>query len=253
MTANRRKYHEELLAIMDENKKTGRVPRVLLHSCCAPCSSYCIETLARGFYVTVFYYNPNIYPDEEYELRVREQERFIREFSEHMTHEPTIGEASASKKPSRQNSAYMTQQDIESDYPFGFHVDFIEGDFEKDRFYNEVARGLEDEPERGRRCEKCFDLRLSETAKRAAADGYDYFCTTLTISPQKDPVLLNTIGERLASEYGVPFLPSEFRKCDGYKRSTEISREFGMYRQDYCGCVYSYNERRNQKEYNDQT
>ncbi len=207
MGANRRKYHEELLAIMEENNKTGRIPRVLLHSCCAPCSSYCIETLSRGFYVTVFYYNPNIYPDEEYMLRVREQERFISEF-------PT-------------------------DNPVGF----IEGDFEKERFYNEVARGLEDEPERGRRCEKCFDLRLSETAKRAADLGFDYFCTTLTISPQKDPVLLNSIGERLAAEYGVAFLPSEFRKAEGYKRSTEISRSYDMYRQDYCGCVYSYNER----------
>ncbi len=206
---NRPDYQGELLAIIKENEKTGTLPRVLLHSCCAPCSSYCVQVLSEAFYVTVFYYNPNIYPDEEYMIRVREQERFLSEF-------PT-------KHP----------------------VEFIEGDFEKDRFYNEVARGLENEPERGRRCEKCFSLRLSETAKRAKADGYDYFCTTLTISPQKDPVLLNTIGTKLGEEYGVPFLPSEFRKREGYKRSTEISKEYNMYRQDYCGCVYSYNERHN--------
>ena len=203
----KRDYQGQMEAVIAENKAAGVVPKLLLHSCCAPCSSYCIETLSKDFYVTVFYYNPNIYPDEEYLHRVKEQQRFINEF-------PTV-------------------------YP----VEFIEGDFEKDRFYNEVARGLEHEPERGARCEKCFFLRLSETAKKAAALGFDYFCTTLTISPQKDPVLLNDIGERLGEQYGVSFLPSEFRKRDGYKRSTMISREYDMYRQDYCGCVYSYNER----------
>ena len=174
--------------------------------------------------MTVFYYNPNIYPDDEYLHRVREQERFITEYKARMQEREDFGEL----------------------YPHGIHVDFIEGDFEKDRFYAEVAKGLEDEPERGRRCEKCFRLRLSKTAKLAAREGYDWFCTTLTISPQKDPVLLNNIGEELAKEYGVAFLPSEFRKANGYKRSTEISREYGMYRQDYCGCVYSYNERHRQ-------
>lgn len=200
---NKPDYIGMLDAIIEGNKKAGTVPRVLLHSCCAPCSSYCVQVLSEAFYVTVFYYNPNIYPDEEYEHRVREQERFLSEF-------PT-------KHP----------------------VAFIEGDFEKDRFYNEVAKGLESEPERGARCVKCFELRLGETAKLAAREHFDFFCTTLTISPQKDPVLLNTIGNRLGQEYGVPFLPSEFRKREGYKRSTEISREYGMYRQDYCGCEYS--------------
>ena len=203
---NKPDYQGMLDAIIEENQKTGTVPRVLLHSCCAPCSSYCVELLSKSFLVTVFYYNPNIYPDEEYEHRVREQERFLREF-------PTV-------------------------HP----VEFIEGDFEKDRFYDEVAKGLEQEPERGARCVKCFELRLRETAKLAAKNHFDYFCTTLTISPQKDPVLLNTIGQRLGEEYGVPFLPSEFRKREGYKRSTEISREYGMYRQNYCGCLYSFNE-----------
>ena len=200
---NKPDFQKQLDTIILNHQSRGEVPRVLLHSCCAPCSSYCVEYLSAHFYVTVFYYNPNIYPDEEYFHRVREQERFLSEF------------------------------------PTKYPVEFIEGDFEKDRFYIEVARGLENEPERGRRCEKCFELRLSETAKRAKSGAFDYFCTTLTISPQKDPVLLNAIGSRLGEEYGVPFLPSEFRKKEGYKRSTEISREYGMYRQNYCGCVYS--------------
>ena len=186
------------------------MPTLLLHSCCAPCSSYCIEYLSQFFAITVFYYNPNIYPDEEYFHRVKEQQRFISEF-------PT-------KHP----------------------VSFIEGDFEKDRFYNEVARGLEQEPERGARCTKCFELRLGETAKRAAAEGFEYFATTLTISPQKNVELLNEIGEAMGRQYGVNYLATEFRKKNGYLRSTQISKEYDMYRQDYCGCVYSKQERERQ-------
>ena len=189
----------------------GKVPSVLLHSCCGPCSTYCIESLSSDYDVTVFYYNPNIYPDEEYMMRVREQERFIKEF-------PTV-------RP----------------------VSFIEGDFEKDRFYREVAVGLEDEPERGRRCEKCFRLRLYETGKKAKEIGADYFATTLTISPQKDIDLLNRIGGEVAGELGISYMPTAFRKKNGYKRSCEISREYGMYRQDYCGCVFSKKEREAQK------
>ena len=188
------------------------MPTLFLHSCCAPCSSYGIAYLSDYFEITVFYYNPNIYPDEEYLHRVKEQERFIRDF-------PT-------KHP----------------------VHMIEGDFEKDRFYAEVAKGLEEEPERGKRCEKCFDLRLSETAKCAKKEGMDYFCTTLTISPMKDAALLNSIGERIGKELGVAFLPSDFKKKNGYLRSCEISKEYGMYRQDYCGCVYSMRERKAAEE-----
>ena len=207
---NKPNYQVELENIISENERVANVPSLLLHSCCAPCSSYCIEYLAKHFYVTVFYYNPNIYPDEEYYHRVKEQQRFISEF------------------------------------PTKYPVKFIEGDFEIERFYDEVAKGLENEPERGKRCEKCFDLRLGETAKRAASEGADYFCTTLTISPMKDAVLLNTVGEKLGQEYGVAFLPSDFKKKNGYLRSCEISKEYGMYRQDYCGCVYSMRERRKQ-------
>lgn len=208
---NKINYQRELDQLIEEIEAEGKVPTLLLHSCCAPCSSYCIEYLSQFFAITVFYYNPNIYPDEEYFHRVKEQQRFIREF-------PT-------KHP----------------------VSFIEGDFEKDRFYSEVAKGLEKEPERGARCTKCFELRLGETAKRAAAEGVDYFATTLTISPMKDVELLNSIGAAMGERYGVAYLATEFRKKNGYLRSTQISKEYDMYRQDYCGCVYSFQERESQK------
>ncbi|MBR0429668.1 MAG: epoxyqueuosine reductase QueH [Lachnospiraceae bacterium] len=204
---NKINYQRELDQLIEEIEAEGKVPTLLLHSCCAPCSSYCIEYLSQFFAITVFYYNPNIYPDEEYFHRVKEQQRFISEF-------PT-------KHP----------------------VSFIEGDFEKDRFYSEVAKGLEKEPERGARCTKCFELRLGETAKRAAAEGMDYFATTLTISPMKDVELLNSIGAAMGERYGVEYLATEFRKKNGYLRSTQISKEYDMYRQDYCGCVYSKVER----------
>ena len=209
---NKRNYQKELDQLISEIETEGKVPTLFLHSCCAPCSSYCIEYLSQFFAITVFYYNPNIYPDEEYYHRVKEQQRFIEQF-------PT-------KHP----------------------VSFIEGDFEKDRFYSEVARGLEDEPERGARCAKCFALRLGETAKRAEALDFDYFATTLTISPQKDVELINEIGEQIGREEGIAYLPTEFRKRNGYLRSTQISKEYDMYRQDYCGCVYSKREREAQSK-----
>ncbi|MCR5544937.1 MAG: epoxyqueuosine reductase QueH [Lachnospiraceae bacterium] len=204
---NKINYQIEFEKIVDRLQRDGSTPSLLLHSCCAPCSSYCIETLSEYFHVTVFYYNPNIYPDEEYFHRVKEQENFIKRF--------------AAKHP----------------------VKFIEGDFEKDRFYAEVAKGLEHEPERGKRCLKCYDLRLRETAKRAKLEGMDYFCTTLSISPMKDSQVLNQIGEEIGKEIGIPYLPSDFKKKNGYLRSCEISKEYDMYRQDYCGCVFSLRER----------
>ncbi len=189
---------EELARIAEE----GRVPSLLLHSCCAPCSSYVLEYLSAYFKITVFYFNPNIYPPEEYAFRAREQERFIERF---VTVHP---------------------------------VDFVEGAYEPERFY-EMARGLEDEPERGARCHKCYRLRLEETARMAVRDGFDYFTTTLSISPMKDAKVLNAIGGEIAGKYGVRYLFSDFKKKNGYLRSTELSREYGMYRQNYCGCVYS--------------
>lgn len=208
---NKINYQKELDKLIIKFNEEGQVPSLLLHSCCAPCSSYCIEYLSQFFYVTVFYYNPNIYPDEEYYHRVKEQQRFIKEF------------------------------------PTKYPVKFIEGDYDKSSFY-EIAKGLEKEPEKGKRCHRCYDLRLRRTAAVAKEKGFDFFSTTLTISPMKDSQVLNEIGEAIGKELGVNWLYSDFKKKEGYKRSTEISKEYDMYRQDYCGCVYSYNERQLQKQ-----
>lgn len=206
---NRINYQKELDKVIESLSQQEKVPTLLLHSCCAPCSSYVLEYLSNYFGITVFYYNPNIYPDEEYEMRVREQQRFIRAF------------------------------------PAKHPIDFIEGAYDKERFY-EMARGLEAVPEGGQRCFQCYELRLREAGELAKARGFDYFTTTLSISPMKNAEKLNEIGLRLAEELGVAYLCSDFKKRNGYKRSTELSREYGMYRQDYCGCVYSYQERHNQ-------
>ncbi len=206
---NRINYQKELDKVIESLSQQEKVPTLLLHSCCAPCSSYVLEYLSNYFGITVFYYNPNIYPDEEYEMRVREQQRFIRAF------------------------------------PAKHPIDFIEGAYDKERFY-EMARGLEAVPEGGQRCFQCYELRLREAGELAKARGFDYFTTTLSISPMKNAEKLNEIGLRLAEELGVAYLCSDFKKRNGYKRSTELSREYGMYRQDYCGCVYSYHERHNQ-------
>ena len=208
---NKINYQKELDKLIAKFTEEGRVPSLLLHSCCAPCSSYCIEYLSQYFHVTVFYYNPNIYPDDEYYHRVKEQQRFINEF------------------------------------PTKYQVDFIEGDYDKSSFYD-IAKGLEKEPEKGKRCHKCYELRLRRTATVAKEKMFDFFSTTLTISPMKDSQVLNEIGEAIGKELGVNWLYSDFKKKEGYKRSTEISKEYDMYRQDYCGCVYSYNERQLQKQ-----
>ena len=197
-----RNFHKEMLKLAGQLQKEGKVPRLLLHSCCAPCSSNCIEVLSKYFMVTVFYYHPNISSDEEYKKRVAEQIRFIKEFD----------------TPNK--------------------VEFIEGDYEPDVFFKEV-KGLEKEPEGGKRCFKCYELRLRKTAELAKAEAYDYFTTTLTISPLKNSVKLNETGLKLQEEYGVNYLLSDFKKQEGYKRSIELSKEYGLYRQNYCGCVYS--------------
>lgn len=183
-----------------------KTPKLLLHSCCAPCSSYCISVLSEYFEVTVFYYNPNIYPPEEYQMRVEEQKRFIEEF-------PT-------KHP----------------------VTFVEGKYDTNRFY-EMAKGLEQVKEGGERCFRCYELRLRKTVEYAKAHGYSFFTTTLSISPLKNADKLNEIGKLLSEEYGVPYLYSDFKKKDGYKKSTKISNEYQMYRQYYCGCIYSKTQR----------
>ena len=197
-----RNFQKELDVTLNKIKAAGDVPRLLLHSCCAPCSSYCIEYLSRYFYVTVFYYNPNITEDSEYVKRVEEEKRFIKEF-------PAVNK-----------------------------VEFIEGDYEPERFF-EIAKGYEQCKEGAERCFRCYKLRLERTAKLAKELGFDYFTTTLTISPLKNSAKLNEIGFQLGDEIGVPYLLSDFKKREGYKRSIELSREYGLYRQDYCGCIYS--------------
>lgn len=203
---NRRNYQRELEEIIQKQQKENRVPKLLLHSCCAPCSSYVIEYLSAYFRITVFYYNPNLYPDEEYEKRVTEQKRFVRTF------------------------------------PAKYPVEFLSGAFAKERFY-EAVKGLEREAEGKERCFACYRLRLLETVKMAKRLGMDYFTTTLSISPLKNAVKLNEIGEELAEEYKTAYLPSDFKKKNGYQRSVELSKEYEMYRQDYCGCIFSFQSR----------
>jgi len=199
---NKRQYDKELEAIVVSNRNRSMTPKLLLHSCCGPCSSACVERLSRDFRVTVFYYNPNISPKQEYDRRVEEQKRFI------------------------------------SCFPTPNPVEFLEGPYDPERFFT-GTRGLEGEPEGGDRCRICFQIRLSEAARAAAEGGYDYLTTTLTVSPLKNADDLNRIGEACAREYGVQWLPSDFKKKDGYRRSIELSKEYGLYRQDYCGCIYS--------------
>ncbi len=195
-------YQKELEKLIDRLKKEEKVPTLLLHSCCAPCSSYVLEYLSNYFEMTIFYYNPNIYPESEYTKRILEQQTLI---------------------------AKMKTQ-----HP----VAFMAGSYDKDRFY-EMARGMEHLKEGGERCFRCYELRLRESAEVARKCGFDYFATTLSISPLKNAAKLNEIGMRLSKEYGVDYLPSDFKKKNGYKRSIELSKKYGLYRQDYCGCEFS--------------
>lgn len=204
---NQCNYQKELEKIL--NKLGQETPRLFLHSCCAPCSSYCLEYLCTYFAITVFYYNPNISREVEYRHRVEEQKRLI--------------------------AAYNAQGK-------GHPIEIVEGDYDPALFF-EIAKGYENCPEGGERCFRCFDLRLRETARLAKEGGYDYFATTLTISPLKNAAKINEIGAGLAGDFGVAWLPSDFKKRNGYKRSVELSNEYNLYRQDYCGCAFSKAER----------
>lgn len=199
-------YQKQMEETIRRECSNGKVPTLLLHSCCAPCSSYCLKVLSEYFSVTVFYYNPNIYPKEEYDMRVEEQRRFVREF------------------------------------PVTHPVSFLEGNYDTERFYA-MAKGLEHVPEGGERCFRCYRLRLEEAAGIAREKNFDFFTTTLSISPLKNAGKLNEIGAELERKYGVRYLYSDFKKKNGYKQSGEISREYEMYRQYYCGCVFSKKER----------
>lgn len=197
---NKVNYQKEMEKVLP--KVGERVPRLLLHVCCAPCSSYVLEYLSEYFEITVFYDNPNIEPESEFAFRAQEAQRLIGEM-----------------KPK---------------YP----IHYREGSYEPNLFH-QVSRGLEKEPEGGERCTACFRLRLSRAAQLAHAEGFDYYTTTLTISPLKDADRLNRIGQEMGEKYGAEWLPSDFKKRGGYVRSVELSKEHGLYRQDYCGCSYS--------------
>ena len=194
----------------DEAKTRAKAPRLLLHSCCAPCSSYVLEYLSDYFVITDFFYNPNIAPQEEYRYREEELKRLIREM-----------------------------------HP-KYEIAFVAGKYDPERFY-ETVRGLDHIREGGERCFACYRLRMEEAALLAAKGGYDYFTTTLTISPLKNAEKINEIGRELEVQYGVKHLPSDFKKRGGYLRSIELSKEHGLYRQDYCGCVFSKAEREREK------
>lgn len=224
-----RNYQKELDKIIGSIDKCSP-PKLMLHSCCAPCSSYVLEYLRPFFAITVFYYNPNIYPDEEYRKRVAEQKRLIADYN--------AGIMNAKAQKITADSSDNCYEVSTTAYP----IDIIEGDYEPDEFFSAV-KGLEDCPEGGERCSVCYEMRIRKTSQMALKRKCDYFATTLTISPLKNAVKINDIGERIAGECGVRWLPSDFKKKGGYQRSIELSKEYGLYRQNYCGCVYSKRER----------
>ena len=195
-------YQLKLEEIIKENQDKNYIPTLLLHSCCAPCSSYCLEYLSKYFKITIFYYNPNITDNNEYKKRVQEQQRLIKEL-------PSINK-----------------------------IEFLEGNYDPNEFFD-MAKGLENEPEKGIRCFKCYELRMRECAKKAKKLNFDYFTTTLSLSPYKNSKKINEIGEMLSKEYNINFLYSDFKKKNGYKRSIELSEIYHLYRQNYCGCIYS--------------
>lgn len=203
---NKVNYQKLLDEIIMKNEREDIMPSLLLHSCCAPCSSYTIEYLSQYFSITVLYYNPNISEQAEYEKRKAEQIRLI------------------------------------NSMPVKNKVDFLDCRYDSGEFFD-IAKGYEDCREGGERCFRCYRLRLEKTARTARDNGFDYFCTTLSISPLKNAQKINQIGYETEKKYGVAWLPSDFKKREGYKRSIELSRAFDLYRQNYCGCIYSKRER----------
>lgn len=206
-----RNYAKELERLIQKLQQEGKVPRLLLHACCAPCSSAVLEYLSQYFAITLLYYNPNIAPLEEYQKREAELRRLV------------------------------------SQMKFTHPVELLPCQYDGQAFV-QAARGLEGEPEGGKRCEACFRLRLRYAAQEAARLHFDYYTTTLSISPMKNAPLLNQLGEEIGREFGVAHLPSEFKKKDGYKRSVQLSKEYDLYRQDYCGCAFSKAQRQREKE-----
>lgn len=180
----------------------GQLPTLLLHSCCGPCSTYVLSYLAKYFSISVYFYNPNIMPLEEYELRLQ------------------------------------TQKEVINRLCLPHSVQLVTPEYNVNEFLN-IAKGFETEPERGERCKRCMALRIQKSAEYAAAHHFDYFCTTLSVSPHKDAVLLHALSEKFASEYHIPALPADFKKKGGFLESTKISKQLNLYRQNYCGCIFS--------------
>ncbi len=197
---NKINYQRELDRLLEG--LNGSVPKLLLHSCCAPCSSYTLEYLSNYFEITVYYFNPNISPQAEFDKRFSEQNRLI------------------------------------ENLPAKHKITLIRGDYDYNDFLD-IAKGYEDVPEGGERCFRCYRMRLEKTAQLAKENGFDYFCTTLSISPLKNSQKINEIGMEVAEEFGIAWLPSDFKKKEGYKRSIELSRKYNLYRQNFCGCVFS--------------
>lgn len=191
---------------IEKIKKSDYKPKLLLHVCCAPCSSYVLDYLSSYFNISLFFYNPNIAPKKEYDKRINELNKFVNDFNN--------------------------------------DIKIIEGSYDNN-LYEEMIKGLENEPEGGKRCLTCFNIRLEETAKKASLLNFDYFTTTLSVSPYKNAITLNSIGKNLENKYDIKYLYSDFKKNDGYKKSIELSKKYQLYRQDYCGCLYSTS-----KEYN---
>lgn len=209
---NKVNYNDLLNKTIRENINKNIVPTLLLHSCCAPCSSAVLKKLSPYFNITIFYYNPNISPQKEYEKRKLEEINFIKKLN----------------KTKEFNNIS--------------EIKFLDCDYDNNIFFTSV-KGLENELEGGKRCKVCYKLRLEETAKVAKLNKFDYFSTTLSVSPYKNSQLLNEIGKNLSEEYNINYLFSDFKKENGYKTSIELSKENNLYRQDYCGCMFSLKER----------
>lgn len=205
------KYYQKILNDILANLDLTKTNKLLLHSCCGPCSSYVIEYLSDYFEITILYYNPNISPLEEYEFRKKEQIKLIEEIK-------------------TKNK-----------------VDYLDCDYDPETF-EVISKGMENEPEGGKRCSRCYFLRLEKTAVLAKENNYDFFATTLTVSPYKNSQKLNNMGNLLQNKYKVKYLFSDFKKNNGYKRSIELSKLYNLYRQDYCGCIYSKEERNRKNE-----
>ena len=201
----KRNYQKELEQLLENLKSRNKIPKLLLHSCCAPCSSYVLGYLPPYFNITVFYYNPNISPEEEYLFRKKEQIDLLSKIKAKNT------------------------------------ISFLDCDYEDFKFH-QITSGLENEKEGGKRCFNCYRLRLEKTAVAAKALGFEFFGSTLSVSPYKNAIWLNDIGESLENKYSVSFLISDFKKKDGYKKSIELSKQFNLYRQNYCGCIFSKNQ-----------